>query len=143
MSPSVCRFDKRLTLACMLAFLLAGCGGSGKGEVAGKVTYQGKPLVFGSVQFIGSDGQPHVSAINTEGNYSLKDVLVGDNHVLVLSLDPRKVVRHDRQGKPVEEPTIDPKLWFPIPEKYSDLKQSDLTFTVEGGKKNTYDIALK
>lgn len=142
---------KRRTLACMLVFLLAGCGRN-TGDVSGKVTYQGKPLVCGSVQFAGSDGQPRLSAIDKEGNYSLKNALAGENRILVFSLDPRREAeaarrnRMNNPGKPIEEPSVDPELskrWFPIPEKYSDPQKSDLVFTIQAGKMNTYDIDLK
>jgi hypothetical protein len=133
---------KRRFLPCLLVILPAGCGPA-KGDVAGKVTYQGKPLVLGSIQFTGSDNQPRQSWIDQDGTYLCKDVLAGENHILVVSIDPRMMVRRDKKMKPIEEPKVDPKLWFPIPSKYSDPQKSDLTFTVEGGKTNTYDIDLK
>jgi hypothetical protein len=130
-----------LTLAA-LAVGLAGCG-RGTGDVAGKITFKSKPLVFGSVQFVGADNQLHLGAIAPDGTYSVQSITAGENRVLVHSPNPAYVVPLDKQGRPREKPAVDPKLWFPVPDKYSDPSQSDLVFTIEAGKINTFDIELK
>jgi hypothetical protein len=142
MSRHLRRFGKYRAVTCLLVVLVAGCGPR-TGAVAGRVTYQGKPVIFGSVQFTGSDNQPRLAAIDPEGRFSLEAVLAGENRVLVHSPDPRRAVRRDKRDQPLEAPPVDPKLWFPVPEKYSNPQKSDLAFTIQPGTSNTFDIDLK
>ena len=135
-------FDGRRAIPLLVLFTLTGCG-PGKGDVTGKVTYQDKPIIFGSVQFIDRSGQPQVAKIGEDGSYSLQDLIAGDNRVLVHSPNPKEVVRRNKMGEPVEAPAVDPKRWFPIPEKYGDPQKSDLTFPIQSGKMNTINIDLK
>ena len=46
---------RHTALPLLLGVLLTGCG-SGQEEVSGTVRYKGKPLPFGTIQFLGSDG---------------------------------------------------------------------------------------
>jgi hypothetical protein len=123
-------------------FVSTGCA-PGRGEVSGKVTYQGRPVVYGSVQFIGSDNEPRLAEINTDGTYAVQGVIAGENRVLVHSSNPAHAARVNKFGQQIEPPPVDPKLWFPIPEKYGLLDQSDLTFTIQANKSNLFDIDLK
>jgi hypothetical protein len=66
------------------ALLLSGCGG-GVGDVSGKITYKGKPVVYGSVSFVGADGIPRGARINPDGTYTVKDVGVGEAKITVVS----------------------------------------------------------
>ena len=55
-NPTVCRprsLAKLLPLGLLTAvgLLAAGCGGSGRYDVSGKVTYAGKPVPFGCIYF--------------------------------------------------------------------------------------------
>ena len=120
----------------------AGCG-PGKGDVSGKVTYKGKPLVYGSVQFVGRDGQPKLAEIAKDGTYRAPGVTAGENQIAVNSGNPAQSVMLDKSGRPKEPPPVDPKLWFPIPDKYGDTRKSGLTFTVEKNVANTHDIDLQ
>jgi hypothetical protein len=131
--------------ACWLAVLLltaTGCG-PGRGSATGKVTYSGKPLVYGSVVFLGADGLPVSGAIGTDGSYTANNILEGENHVTIYSINPALAVPVDREGKPRGKPEVDPKLWFPIPDKYIDPQKSGLVFTIKRNTSNPIDIALK
>lgn len=68
---------------------MAGCG-AGVGDVSGKVTFQGKTVVCGSVVLVGPDGMTKVGAINQDGTYTVKGVGAGTVGVAVFSLDPAR-----------------------------------------------------
>src|SRR5205823_14560750 len=62
-----------LRLAPLIAAgLLAVCGCSpGKGTVSGKVTYKGKPVVWGTVSAVASDNVQYAAPITPQGTYSI------------------------------------------------------------------------
>ena len=133
----------RTTVA--LAFLtLAAVGCGGRGDVSGVVSYKGKPLVFGTVQFEASDGTLKQANIETDGSYSIPGVPVGKAKVAVSSDNPQggNFQPLQREGQPPPKPLPEVKGWFPIPSGYQDLSKAKLTYTVKSGK-NTYDIDLK
>ena len=65
--------------------LTTGCGGGkvGISTVAGKVSYKGKPLTVGTIEFHGSDGKVSSSSINPDGTFLIPDAPVGDDTVVV------------------------------------------------------------
>jgi hypothetical protein len=141
------------------AFLCSGC--SGKGEIKGKVTYQGKTVVYGTVTLIDSEGVPHPGVIDPDGNYTIRNLPVGLAKLAVNSPDPKVV--HDQvaalqSGRPQRAdqapkkdganrgnlPDLDPevkKKWFEIPPKLGDPDNSGLTIEVKSGQ-NPHDIPL-
>jgi hypothetical protein len=73
---------------CLLVSLLlvgvVGCGGAKKGKVEGKVTYDGKRVTFGKVNFIPKGKGTAVTAeIDSEGHYSVDKVPVGEVTITV------------------------------------------------------------
>jgi hypothetical protein len=60
----------------------AGCGGQ-KGEVSGKVSYQGQPVRGGMVSFIPEAGGLKTSAIEEDGSYTVRDVPLGPVKITV------------------------------------------------------------
>jgi hypothetical protein len=134
--------------------LLSGCGG-GVGDVSGKVTFKGKPVVYGSVGFVGSDGVPKTAKISPDGSYAVKDVRAGEAKITVTSELPAKTARSAEVPPdwPKEVPppdkgeageTIDPevaKKWFPISPDLGDINKTKLRFQVKRGAQ-TYDIQL-
>jgi hypothetical protein len=128
-----------------MAFLtLAAVGCAGRGDVSGKVSYKGKPLVFGTVQIEASDKTIKQANIETDGSYSIPGVPVGEAKVAVSSDNPKSsaFMPLQREGMPPPEPLPEVVGWFPIPVEYQDLSNPKLTYTVKRGK-NTYDIELK
>jgi hypothetical protein len=133
---------------------LAGCGG-GSGDVSGKVTYQGKPVVSGSVTFYGSNKEAFVGAIDEQGNYQVRGVPAGTAHVVVSSPDPAAVVSQmplngkapkptggpDAAVAPPSKSAARPTGWRALPQQYGDVATSKLTFDVTSGD-NIYDIKL-
>src|SRR5262249_29351275 len=128
-----------------MAFLtLAAVGCGGRGDVAGKVTYKGKPLVFGTVQFEASNKTIMQANIEPDGSYSIRAVPVGEAEVAGSSDNPQSSAFQPlrREAMPPQEPLPEVVGWFPIPTEYQDLSNPKLAFTVKRGK-NTYDIDLK
>jgi hypothetical protein len=143
------RWVYRPAIAAALLALAAGCGG--RGDVSGKVTYKGKPLVWGTVQFEGSDGMLKQGNINSDGSYAVQGVKTGEAKVAVSSVNPNSSdfqprLADDRQrleeGRAPASPRSQVKGWFPIPEKYDTPHKSGLTYPIKSGD-NTIDIELK
>jgi hypothetical protein len=141
----------------LLSLSAAGCS-AGKGELSGKVSYKGKPLVYGSVLLIGSDSKPRTTWIQTDGTYRFEDVPAGQAKLAVYSPDPAKQTaprKRGQTGKPavrqlpaVDRPTarqlpaVDRTKWFAIPDTYSEVNHSGLSVTIVCGP-NAYDIEMK
>src|SRR5437867_11811654 len=84
---------------------LLGCG-PGRGDLSGTVTFEGKPLRFGTVLVLGGDGIPKSGQIEEGGAYSVKDIQAGPIKVAVTSADPGKSQPAQRvPGTPV--PPVD------------------------------------
>jgi hypothetical protein len=125
--------------AGLLVLTLPGCG-PGRGDLAGKVSYQGKPLRSGSVSVAGSDGIPRASIILADGRYEVPNLPAGPIKAAVTSPDPVKSQPHARK-KDEPPPTVDRTGWFAIPDRYGSFDKSGLTFTLKVGP-NTWDIDL-
>jgi hypothetical protein len=130
-------------------FLLSGCG-KPVGNVAGKVTYKGKALEYGSVSIYSADGTACGGEINPDGTYLIKNVPVGKAKVVVASQDPKKIeaftkaVQESRdKNTPIPEKALaDANSISRIPSSYGDAEQSGLTVEVKAGT-TSYDIDLK
>ena len=132
----------RIAGICVVVLMLSALG-YGRGNVSGKVTYQDKPVPFGTVLFEGSDGSIHQSDIKTDGSYSIQGMAVGEAKVAVNSPNPRSsdLTPVSKTGqKPVLHPDV--PGWFPIPEKYSSPDRSELKYTIKSGN-NVINIELK
>jgi hypothetical protein len=119
-------------------------GCAGRGDVSGKVTYKGKPLVFGTVQLEAADKTLKQGIIETDGSYSIEGVPTGEAKVAVNSPNPKSgdFQPLQREGQPPPPPRPDFPGWVPIPAAYQDISKPRLTFTVKSGQ-NTFDIELK
>ena len=131
------------SVVVVLLMFAFGCGPE-RGDVTGKVTYEGKSLVFGTVQFEAKDGILKQANINPDGTYSIPAVVAGEVRAAVNSPNPNggdfQPLIREGQEPPPPRPEI--PGWFPIPAEYQNLSQPQLTYTVKGGK-NTIDIELK
>ena len=139
-------------LALALLVFLVGCGSNATGSVSGKVTFEGKPVVFGSVTILGSDKKTRSGTIDKDGHFTVEKVAVGEAHIGVISPNPniqgdfKKGRRGKSKGTDNEETgTQLPKevlaKWFPISPDYENPEKSGFTLTVQEGT-NPFDITL-
>jgi hypothetical protein len=144
------RYSAGLTVLAPLVVLLCGCG-PGKGDVEGEVTFNGKPIPWGRVTFLGQDGKrPAVSARIINGRYKIKGCQAGPVKISVESFRAQKVdlSKFGKMGKRVEEndpesippPEVAGK-YLEIPKLYADIEKSGLEYTVQSGSQ-THDIPL-
>ncbi len=112
----------RLLLLVLLAGL-CGCGRTAK--ITGKVTYQGRPVRYGSVIFLSADKTARSCAIESDGSYAIEGVPTGEVKIGVISPNPSRGRSTARRRKPVEPgrkqagsqgPAVEG--WFPLPTQY-------------------------
>ena len=146
----------------LLVLLAAGC--STKGTVTGTVTYKGTPIPDGSVQFMPENGGPTVSAVINDGKYTAEKVPAGPAKVAIASMYnageqenamAQMIQGGGKGGKGGPPPDAmpeearkffsgggpAPRKGMKIPDKYSDLQNSGLSYTVTGGSQ-TKDFNL-
>jgi hypothetical protein len=120
----------------LLTVGLSGCG-SKPGSVSGKVTYQGKTLSSGLVVFVDKDGKVSQPAgIEVDGSYAAHNVPLGQVTACVETLP-----LSGGDGGPPASKDQPRARYVPIPGKYKDAKQSELTLEVKPGP-NVYNIDL-
>jgi hypothetical protein len=130
---------RAVAVVVLMGMSLSGCGRP-TGSVSGKVTYQGKPLTSGLVIFVDKDGfvsQP--AGIEVDGSYAAQGVYVGPTKVCVETHplsggDGGPALTKD--GKEVPR-----ARYVPIPAKYKDAKQTELSLDVKSGA-NLFDIEV-
>jgi hypothetical protein len=110
--------------------VLTGCGDGGGAttSVQGKITYEGKPVTTGVINFQPARGQPLGGGIQADGSYAF-DLPPGDYRVRIDA--PPAVPAGYKEGGPV--PKLPPRL---VPERYADYNTSDLTATVSGEERS-------
>jgi len=139
----------------IIVALAFGCGSSAV-DVSGTVRHQGKPIVFGTVVIIGSDGLPRSGAIQPDGSFTVANVKAGPAKVCVSSPRPpglavegtKKKTGRDAdldERRPADaDATVSPAIakgWFPLPNIYGDPLTSGLTTDVAPG--TPLDLDLK
>ncbi len=133
----------------VLLTILAGVCGCGKtAVVAGKVSYQGRTVVHGSVTFLSADKTARSAAIGPDGSYAVEGVPPGIVKIGVISRDPsrgRTAIPGQtpvRRNKPGAAPAAPAPGWFPLPARLEDPGNSGLSLEVGSGRVH-YDIDLK
>src|SRR5262245_59249829 len=141
--------SKRVAIALSVAIVLsvgAGCGSGGQGlaKVTGKVTYKGKAVPNGTVNFNPVDSnKPSASGkIQPDGSYTLETFLgsrpspgavIGAHKVVIVAMQ-------DQEGiLPEQRAALPPPI---VPSKYTHPNTTDLTAEVEK-KENVIDFDLK
>ena len=147
--------ELRLSFVGFLAVAALGCGG-GTTEVTGKVSFEGKPVVYGTVTLVGSDGLPKYGKIEPDGTFRIADAKLGPSKVYITSARPpgvpipgnttpktgRDEGMDERRGVPANA-TVNPEVvkgWFPLPERFGDPALSDLSVDIERGKPLNLDL---
>ncbi len=127
----------------LLLAAASGCGGGKTGNISGTVTFQGKPMPGGYVNFysVGPDGKvltQKSAPIDAQGNYSLAKVPVGDAKITVQApAGDIRDVKTEKGGMPVRQ-----KQTLVLPQRYEMVEQTDLKYTVTPGNQ-THEIVLK
>jgi hypothetical protein len=129
--------------ALLVCASLTGCG-SGDGEVTGTVRYKGKPLSFGTIQFLGQDSRPRAAPIQPDGSF-LVQVPTGKAKVIVSCVDEAKLKHLAPQsvagdGRSAAGRLANANISL-IPRRYADWDASGLTVVVETGQ-TVQDFAL-
>ena len=142
---------RRLRPALALLFLVvavAGCE-QPRGDISGKVLFNGQPLTVGSnrVSFHAATGSVTHSTVEPDGSYQLKGVPVGDGKFTVESLPPPPLMMPAAPGKDGKMEVLGTagpaaKKAANLPKRYKDPAQSELTYTVTKGVQ-TFDLELK
>lgn len=123
-------------LALGLAFIsAAGCGNSSGSKVRGTVTFDGKPLKNGSIEFfpLGKTGQSAGAPI-TNGMYEV-DASVGEMKV---SINGSEVVGQQKAYDSPDSPMVN-VIRNPIPAKYNTQSQLKSTLVV-GPNEVNFDL---
>jgi hypothetical protein len=135
-------------MVCLSALALVGCGQS-TGSVKGKVYYQDKALTTGDVTFLGADNQVATARIQSDGSYEVGKVAAGEAKIGVAVstgkvmvpagkvMDPAKMGAADKT-KEEAPPAVKA---VPIPDKYANVNDSGLKYTVKPGPQD-FDIKL-
>ncbi len=126
-------------LGCLV---LPGCG-AGQGEVRGTVRYEGKPLPFGTIQFLPADGVPRAARIEADGSYVVT-LPVGTAKVIISCVDAARLHRATAQLRTASGRAAPPvqEMVSLIPAAYADWNTSGLRVLVEDGS-TVQDFALR
>jgi hypothetical protein len=122
---------------------MVGCGPSTT-TATGKISFKGKPIVWGSVSVIASDGTTHQTGIEPDGTFTLKNVPTGSAKIGVSSpMPPTPGATRARGDDPrVSAPPPGPPAgaWVQIPDNLMDPSKSGLTITIKSGEPVSLDI---
>src|SRR5947209_7685518 len=137
-------------VALVLIGVMGMTGGARKSEVTGKVTYKGKPVVYGAVILVSTDGLTAAAGpIQPDGTYTVTGMKPGEVRVGVISRNPsaqqrQHNLRWAKITRPVEQAAlkakVDFKKWFKLPEKFEEPETSGVSFVLKGGQQ---DIVLE
>jgi len=145
---------RAMLVLAVAGFTLGGCEAKKElphARVHGKVTYQGKPLTYGSVMFFPveapKDGtlQGASGDIQPDGTYELKSqstggALLGKHKVVVYAVDLGRSTQPSKGG--TAPAATKGTLKSVLPKIYSDLSTTPLVHTVVDGD-NPIDIEIK
>jgi hypothetical protein len=132
--------------AAFVLTCLAGCARP-TADVSGTIKIEEKPpkLEGLKIAFVAEDGTVVLAPINLDGTYTAKNVPAGEQSIGFMGGLPKgqpKARRPspDDDGKP--DPTKVNLDHYPIPKYLRAPSTSDLKFTVEAGKVNTFDYDI-
>lgn len=110
-----------VAVACLT---LAGCGDGGPKIVpaSGFVTIDGRPLDYGHIQVIPTGWRPATGRIGGDGRFTLTTNVANDG--CAVGTHPVVII--------ASEPVGPETLKWHAPQKYADIKTSNLTVTING-----------
>lgn len=139
----------RFSAALILPFvLITGCGSDvQRGKLHGTITYQGKPVTFGTLIFIGHDNMTYLADLDKAGHYSVDRVPFGKLTVSLQQTPPRPAPKTDptaakakigmsetKDAKRQEIVPEEPKHFGVIvPARYGDPLKSQLSLEMNKG----------
>jgi hypothetical protein len=145
----------RQALLGFSVLVFVGCSG-GKGEVSGQVKFKGEPLPSGRVTFACQTGTKEVlSSEILNGRYTISGVPVGPVKIMVETFPPPAAstppptkipggIPPNIKGMPEPgTPLPAPGKYVAIPQRYSNLGQSGLSYTVTSSGQQEHDILLQ
>jgi hypothetical protein len=125
--------------------------GNPQGQLSGRVTLNGKPVVMGQVVALGADGVLRTAPIDPQGRYSFPALPVGSVRLGVISRDPGQALIRRARVPGKQDPlsaedrggvvSADRKQWFAVPSKYEDPRFSGQQSLVEAA--TSFDVALR
>jgi hypothetical protein len=134
-------------IVMVLAPGLSGCGHSGKKvwPVSGKVTFQGKPVIAGTIRFSNPSGGVDMTAgLGPDGSYEIamaegRGLPEGDYQVAIIPLSAAPGAK-----MPFGPALPPPKpICRDIPEKYRSPSTSRLVLAVKPGANNRFDVDMR
>ena len=117
----------------LLLLMIIGCGGSSGQAIQGKVSYQGKTVTNGVINFMPTSGKPFGGPIQSDGTYQCK-LPVGSYQVVISA--PAPIPDGWKEGDP--PPSGKPQ----IPGKYAVAKTSGLTAEISSDT-SVLDFAIE
>jgi hypothetical protein len=138
-----------LALVCTLVLATGGCGGSNRGAVQGKVTFNGAPLKEGQISFVPLDPSlgPTAGATVTDGEYRInasRGPVAGEYQVQINAFRKTGKKIWDGMGDekaPANQKNYVEEVMAIIPARYNAA--SELRATIKAGEVNVYDFELK
>ncbi len=149
------RTPRSLAGAICLGLLAAtGCGG-GTGTITGTVQFKDAPVRAGRVTFVAVTGENTFGdskscAILDDGTYTIKNAPTGEVKITVETFLRRTNV-HSAMPKDLgkgmvpensEGFTAPPEKYVKLPDRYSSVQTTELTFKVKSGNQS-HDIEMK
>ena len=137
------------TIAVLGLLTCSGCGPSRPetAPVAGRVTFQGKPVAEGMITFLPEHGRPAIGAIGPDGGYRLTTFEAGDGAPpgkYTVTIEARRVTAPPAPKSMKDEvnvPLGQTKVEWLVPERYARPDATPLTAEVVRGA-NTIDFNL-
>jgi hypothetical protein len=128
----------KLLVVLLLLFSASGCAEK-KGDVSGQVTFNGSPLPAGKITFLCEGGdKPVFSANIRDGRYEIKGMPAGPVKITVATYKPTKAVDRPPGMGPTKRPDSEetqaqPEKYVEIPQRYSQVELSNLSYDVKAG----------
>ena len=154
-SKTRCRFSLHMSVA--VAIVIAGCGDGRPPlvSVRGVVKLDGKPVAHAEVMFVPRPGgRPSSAVTNADGEFELESFREGDGaligtHDVAIAKAERTGTTEAQDADPLAPMSLDTttsarrtQLKWLLPKKYSDVKTSGLTATVEPDTENHFEFDL-